>query len=134
MSRDFEVVPSNRSLLGDRKNTSIHVPKNKNRIGDVASDHFDQILDIAANIVEIEKMRIQSQAVLMQMEESRKTLLAEAEAYAIKKNADTNDVVRKMQIVREMMRDFYQHNHHANLSSEDFSRIISSIVDEMGKV
>jgi hypothetical protein len=133
MSQDFEVVSGKRSPLAELKDASIHIPQNKNRIGDLVADHFDQILDLAANIVEIEKMRMQSQAVLKQMEESRKTLLAEAEAYAIKKNADTNDVVQKIQVVREMMCDFYQHNHRANLSGEEFSRIISSVVNEIGK-
>ena len=79
-------------------------------------------------------MKVQSDAVIRKMEEDRKNLLAEAEAYATKKNADANGVVQKMQIVRDMMRDFYECNTNANLSGEDFSRIISSIVSEMGKL
>lgn len=103
-------------------------------LSNVVADNFPQILNLAADIVEISKMQVQSNAVLRQMEESRKTLLAEAEAYAKKKNADTDSVVKRMEIVREMMRDFYQSNGQQCLSGEEFSRIISSIVNEMGKL
>lgn len=135
MSRDFEIVESRRNLSAEDLSCAIRPasPQN-NRIADAVADHFGQILEVASSIVEIEKMRVQSDAVLKQMEASRKNLLAEAEAYAKKKNADTNSVVQKMQIVREMIRDFYQCNTNTNLSGEDFSRIISSIVCEMGRL
>ena len=63
-----------------------------------------------------------------------KNLLAEAEAYAVMKKAATDSVIQKMQLVRDMMRDFYQQNTNANLTGEEFSRIISSIVSEMGRL
>lgn len=136
MSHDFEVVQSKRNTpaveCGD---VIVSSPfQNNSRITDVIADNFGQILELAFNVVEIEKMKVQSDAVIKQMEESRKNLLAEAEAYARKKNADTDGVIKKMQVVREMMRDFYQYNNNANLSGEDFSRIISSIVSEMGRL
>ena len=67
------------------------------------------------------------------MAEDRKTLLAEAEAYAIRKNADTNDVVQKMAIIRGMMQDFYAQSNQ-QISGEDFRIIITEIVEQMGKV
>ena len=136
MSRDFEMVKSIRNTHEvDQKNVTVFPSYQDNsRIGDVIADNFGKILDLASNIVEIEKMKVQSEAVLKQMEESRKNLLAEAEAYATKKNADTDEIIHKMQVVREMMRDFYQYNNNANLSGEDFSRIINSIVSEMGRL
>lgn len=136
MSRDFEVVQSRRNTPAVDQGDVIVLPaaQNNSRIGDAIADNFGQILDLASNIVEIEKMKVQSAAVLKQMEESRKNLLAEAEAYATRKSADTDSVIQRMQIVREMMRDFYQYNNNANLSGEDFSRIISSIVSEMGRL
>lgn len=136
MSRDFEMVQSRRntSVVDQGDVTVPPSSQNNSRIGDAIADNFGQILDLASNIVEIEKMKVQSEAVLKQMEESRKNLLAEAEAYATKKNADTDSVIHKMQMVRDMMRDFYQYNNNANLSGEDFSRIISSIVSEMGRL
>lgn len=135
MSRDFEIVQSRRNTPVVDQGDVMVLPSSQNsRIGDAIADNFSQILDLASDIVEIEKMKVQSEAVLKQMEESRKNLLAEAEAYATKKNADTDSVIQKMQMVRDMMRDFYQYNNNANLSGEDFSRIISSIVREMGRL
>lgn len=136
MSRDFEVVQSKRNTPSvDQGDVTVISPSQNNfRVGDVIADNFGQILDLASNIVEIEKMKVQSEAVIKQMEESRKNLLAEAEAYATRKNADADSVIQKMQMVRDMMRDFYQYNNNANLSGEDFSRIISSIVSEMGRL
>lgn len=136
MSRDFEIVQSRRitPVVDQGEVTGRPSSQDNSRIADAIADNFGQILDLASNIVEIEKMKVQSAAVLKQMEESRKNLIAEAEAYATKKNADTDSIIQKMQIVREMMRDFYQYNNNANLSGEDFSRIISSIVSEMGRL
>lgn len=135
MSRDFEMVQSRRTLsVADQGNAVVIPPAQNSRMSDAIADNFGQILELASGIVEIEKMKVQSAAVLKQMEESRKNLLAEAEAYATKKNVDTDGVVQKMQMVRDMMRDFYQYNNNANLSGEDFSRIISSIVSEMGRL
>lgn len=135
MSRDFEIVQSRRNAPAvEQPDVTILSPTQNSRIGDAIADNFGQILDLASGIVEIEKMKVQSDAVLKQMEASRQQLLSEAEAYAKKKSADTESVVQKMQMVRDMMRDFYQYNNNANLSGEDFSRIISSIVSEMGRL
>ena len=54
-------------------------------------------------IVAIEKMKVQSDAVLKQMEESRKTLLAEATAYAIRTKADTEKELGKLGILKEII-------------------------------
>ena len=133
MNLDFEIVPSRRTnSMTDKRDAAIPLDSlNNSRIGDAIADNFAQIVDIASNIVEIEKMKFQSEAVLRQMEESRKNLLAEAEAYVARKNAETDSVIRKMQIIKDMMRDFYQYNDKGKLSGEDFSRIIKSICDEM---
>lgn len=135
MSRDFEMVKSRRNIPSPKQeDVTIITPKQNSRMEDAIADNFEQILELASGILEIENMKVKSDAVIRQMEESRKNLLAEAEAYATKKNADTNGVVQKMQTVREMMRDFYQYNNNSMLTSEDFSRIISSIVSEMGNL
>ena len=132
---DFEIVEGRKkNHVVEHLEGEIITPQANSRVLDAVADNFGQILDIASSIVEIEKMKVQSDAVIRQMEETRKNLLAEAEVYATKKNADANSVVQKMQIVRDMMRDFYECNTNANLSGEDFSRIISSIVSEMGKL
>ena len=133
MNRDFEVVQSKRNISSvEHPDVTISSLSESARMSDAISDNFHHILDLASGIVEIEK--VQSEAVLKHMEASRQQLLSEAEAYAKKKSADTESVVQKMQMVRDMMRDFYQYNNNANLSGEDFSRIISSIVSEMGRL
>ncbi len=128
MSREFEIVESKRNIPTVKKDNSTEISTD---INNVMEDNFGQILDLVSGIVEIKKMKVQATAILKQMEESRKNLLAEAEAYAIKKGADTDSVTKKMQIVTNMMNDFYKYNNNANLSSNDFSQIITSIIKEM---
>lgn len=110
-------------------NKNMHLENN--RVVDTVVDNFGSILDLAYDITEICKMKVQSDAVINKMEQDRKTLLAEAEAYAIRKNVDTSSIIDKMKLVQEMMRDFYQYN-NSNISSEDFSKIISEVINQMG--
>lgn len=79
-------------------------------------------------------MQVQSEAVLKQMDKQRENLLAEAEAYVRKKNADTNDVVEKMKVVSDMMNNYYRYSGNANISGNDFRMIISDIVNSMKQV
>lgn len=64
------------------------------------------------------------------MTEDRKRLETEAQAYALKMGADTTAVVEKLNVIREMMNDFYKHSND-NLLSEDFCKIISEVVKQM---
>lgn len=100
---------------------------------DVVTNNFSSILSLANDIVEIKRMSIQSQAIISKMNEDRKNLLAEAEAYANRKNADTNSIIKKMRVIQEMMKDFYQHN-NSNMTGEDFSKVITEIVTQMGRI
>jgi len=97
------------------------------------TENFDQIINLASQITEIRKLKTMGNIQIKQLQENRKYLLAEAEAYAQKKNADTNDVVQKMNLVRLMMNDFYAQS-NGSLSSEDFRIVITEIVNQMGKV
>lgn len=133
MSHDFEITPSIRNIPVSKDTVIEVVPsENTKTIQNSIAENFDKILSLASDIIEIKKMKEQTEAISRKMEEYRKCLLTEAEAYISKKNADTDHMIRKMQVVREFMRDFYQYN-HTNLSGDDFSRIITSIVNEMGK-
>lgn len=136
MSRDFEMVQSRRdtSVINQGDVSVSPSIKNNSLIEKSIADNLSQILNIASDIVEIEKIKVKSEAVIKAMTENRKNLLAEAEAYVKKINAETDRSIQKMQIIRDLMRDFYQYNNNANLSGEDFSRIISSIVSEMGQL
>ena len=138
---DFEIVESTRGNK-PTQNDPIIITKpgkpgqpvsGKDKLLGAAADNFGEILKLAEEITEIRKTKVQSDAVIKQMAEARKTLLAEAEAYAMKKNADTKSIVDRMNIIRAMMQDFYAQSNQ-QLSGEDFSAVITEIVNQMGRV
>jgi hypothetical protein len=88
---------------------------------------------LVSNIVEIKKTVVISDTILKKMEEDRKRLETEAQAYALKMGADTTAVVERMNVIREMMNDFYKHSND-KLTSEDFREIISEVVLQMGRI
>lgn len=100
---------------------------------DMLSNNFENILNLVGSIVEIKKMEVASEACLKKMAEDRKRIMDEAQAYAIKKRADTNSVVDRMNVIRSMMQDFYAHS-QGNLSGDDFCKIITEVVNQMGRV
>lgn len=100
---------------------------------DMLSNNFENILNLAGSIVEIKKMEVASEACLKKMAEDRKRIMDEAQAYALKKKADTNSVVDRMNVIRSMMQDFYVHS-QGNLSGDDFCKIITEVVNQMGRV
>lgn len=100
---------------------------------DMLSNNFENILNLAGSIVEIKKMQVASEACLKKMAEDRMRIAEEAQAYAIKKRADTNSVVDRMNVIRSMMQDFYAHS-QGNLSGDDFCKIITEVVNQMGRV
>ena len=125
--KGFELTNSTRNIeLSDTAGDTQYGEK----LGDAVADNFDKILDLASDIVEIRKMKMQSDAVIAHMQETRKQILTEAEAYCMKKEKDTKNVVEKMSIVREMMNDFYRQK-DAPLTSEDFCKIITEVVNQM---
>ena len=100
---------------------------------DMLSNNFENILNLAGSIVEIRKMKVASEACLAKMAEDRKRIIDEAQAYAVKKRADTSSVVDRMNVIRSMMQDFYAHS-QGNLSGDDFCKIITEVVNQMGRV
>lgn len=107
-------------------------PKENTPSSNVIADNFPKILDLAGGLLEIKRMQVASEAVLAKQKEDRMSLIAEAEAYAKKKNADTADMVGRFTLVRDMMRDFYAAN-TGTMTSEDFQKVITSIIEQMGK-
>lgn len=106
--------------------------ENKEVINSIACN-MGSIINLAQNMLELERMKVQSDAILEKMKQDRETLIAEAEAYAKRKNADTNSVVERMRIIQDMMRDFYQYN-NSSMSGEEFSKVISDIITQMGRL
>lgn len=97
-----------------------------------AAQNFGRILDLAGGIVEIQRMKVASDALLAKMEADRKQLLAEAEAYVMMKNADTNSDTARMNVIRLMMQDFYQQNNQ-QMKDEVFCKIITDTIEKLGR-
>lgn len=140
--KGFEIIESSsrtpvRTNDGSVTITNMSTPTKAHTKGDkaldIVSNNFDSIMNLAGSIVEIKKMKVASEACLKKMAEDRKALETEAQAYAIKKRADTSSVVDRMNVIRSMMQDFYAHN-QGNLSGDDFCKIITEVVNQMGRV
>ena len=97
------------------------------------ADNFSQILSLAKDIVEIQKIQRQTDGEVRILEEKRKVLLDEARAYADKRHADTHDAVSRMNIIREMLQDFYRSNDRGTLTSEDFRLIVCYTVENLAR-
>lgn len=132
----LKVVESKRRSVSNLDNNTVIIDNGSNasdRLLNSVADNFGNILNLANDIVEIKKMSVQSEAIIAKMKEERAILLAEAEAYAKRKNADTTSIVEKMKVIQAMMKDFYQFN-NSNMTSEDFSKVITEIVTQMGRI
>lgn len=126
----FEIIEAGSRTLTTTDNNK---PTKGDKAMDMLSDNFNKILDLAGSIIEIEKMKVASEACLKKMEEDRKRILDEAQAYALKKRSDTNSVVERMNVIRSMMQDFYAHN-QGDLSGDEFCKIITEVVNQMGRI
>lgn len=134
----FEILESGSRTPAKTTDNSTTVTGNRNiaksdKARDMLYNNFENILKLAGSIVEIKKMKVASEACLKKMAEDRKRIMDEAQAYAIKKRADTNSVVDRMNVIRSMMQDFYVHS-QGNLSGDDFCKIITEVVNQMGRV
>jgi len=98
-----------------------------NKLTDALADNMSGIIDIAKDIVDIQRMKVQSEALLRKMEEDRAMLREEAEAYVMKKNADTKQIIDKMRMARVLLKDFYNQKNTSGVTAEEFSLIINSI-------
>lgn len=126
---DFEIVPSTRDELSTGDSNS----PGHDKLAGAAADNFGQILDLAASIVEIQKMQVQADSCISMLREQRLMLAQEAEAYVKKLNADTDATVNKLEVIRRMMNDYY-HAGQSKLSGEEFSKIMSDVLDRMGDI
>lgn len=135
----FEIKESGSRMPATTTQTTPSTVQNTNvqtkgeKAMDMLSNNFENILNLAGSIVEIQKMKVASEACLAKMAEDRKRILDEAQAYAVKKRADTSSVVDRMNVIRSMMQDFYAHS-NGNLSGDDFCKIITEVVNQMGRV
>ena len=136
--KGFELIDSS-SRMPEKVDSSTpttvqtSTPTKGDKAMDMLSNNFENILNLASSILEIQKMKVASEACLAKMAEDRKRIVDEAQAYALKKRADTSSVVDRMNVIRSMMQDFYAHS-QGNLSGDDFCKIITEVVNQMGRV
>ena len=134
----FEVIETRRKGIG--KN-SIEVfepeivdkPQDGNALIGAAAEHMGEIISIVSDIVSIQQLKVQTDADIRKMEESRKLLLTEAEVYVKKTNADTDNAVKKMEVIRGIMNDFYKYGSQS-IASDDFCKIITTVISEADKI
>jgi len=104
------------------------VPVN-NKLTDALADNMGNIISLAKDIVDIQRMREQSEALLAKMEKDKEMLMAEADAYVKRKNVETKQIVDKMQIAREMLKDFYNQRNTSGVTVEEFAAVLKAIYD-----
>lgn len=126
---DFEIVPSTRGGLANKPQQGSGLDK----LASAAADNFGRILDVATTVVEIQKMQVQADAYIGTLRENRLMLEQETEAYVKKLNAETDATVNKVEVIRRMMHDYYTSG-TTKLSGDEFSKIISDVLDHMGNI
>jgi len=98
------------------------------RLNNALIDNMGNIIDLAKDIVSIQRMRVQSETLLEKMKEDRARLRDEAEAYVKTKNADTKQIIDKIQMARVLLNDFCNQKNISGVTAEEFSTIIKSVL------
>ena len=133
MSDDFEIVPSSRDEVDIEDYKSIVLPskQDKEKIVTAVANNFERVLGLASEILEINRIEVQTDAIVKILEEKRKMLNTEADVYVKKVNADTNAVVSKVEMIRILMQDYYKYGQD-KICGEEFSKIITEVIHQMG--
>lgn len=125
MKDDFEVVHSSRGETITPEYIGVNEPEKYGNVR-LSAGNIDGIINIARDIAEIYKIKTQSDALIAILAEKKELLKTEAEAYVLKKQTDSKAVVDKMEAVRLILKDYYQHNGgNVVLSGEVFAQIIA---------
>lgn len=136
---DFELVPSSRQTATESDEyyttpeyfgSNKQVDYGKQKLAVALADNMGNIIELARDIAEIHKMKVQTDVLKAAMDKKKELLLAEAEAYVQKKTIDNKAVVEQMEGVRLLLKDYYQYNvgKEALLSGEVFAGIISEVL------
>lgn len=140
----FEIKKSTRSIPAEYEDVQkIEVTKPKDG-KDVAlsskeilargfADSIPDMVDLAKDIVSIEKMKVATEGQVKLLEQKRKQLLDEAEAYTRKLNADTNKMISKSEQIRLTLEQVFT-KAGDKMSGDDLARTISAIVESMSKI
>ncbi|MEI0447723.1 hypothetical protein R4J03_11790 [Brachyspira intermedia] len=136
---DFELKKSTRTVKKTDNTINPEIVKDSNiifkgenadKLISAVSDNFNTILQIASDIVSIQKMKAQSEAIIRELDAKGDYLIKEAQAYVAKKEAETNQVIEKMEVIRMMMNDFYKAE-NPKITGEQFSNIIIQFIDKI---
>lgn len=95
-------------------------------------DNINRILNIVGEMVSIQKIKELTKSQVTLLEQQRKTLQEETDAYVRKLRESTNGRIEKAKVIERMMSDFYQ-NSDGKLSSDAFQAIISKVIDNVFK-
>ena len=95
------------------------------------ADNFGRILDVASALAEVERIGAQADAYVKASKADCEKLAQETESYVRKLQAETDAKVDRVEVIRRMMQD-YNNAAQKNLSSKEFFRIISKIIDDGG--
>lgn len=94
------------------------------------ADNIPAMIDLAKDIVSIEKMKTATDGQVRVLQEKRKELLDEAEAYVRKQNADTSKMVAKGEQIRLTLEQVFSRVGD-KMSGEDLAKTVSTIVESM---
>lgn len=130
MAEDFEIVKGNRGngvakAVGDV--VSNLSDESKQELVHAAAENFGEIVKIAGDIVQIRKIYADSDAKVAEIEAKKGVLIAEADNYVKRVEADTHQTLSKAEQVRLLLNDFYKNN-PGNLSGEEFAGIIKELI------
>ncbi len=93
-------------------------------------DNINRILNIVSEIVSIKKLKELTKSQVTLLEQKRKDLQEETDAYVRKLRESTNGQIEKAKVIERMMSDFYQKN-DGKLSSDGFQAIICKVIDNV---
>lgn len=135
----FEIQKSTRRIpteYVDVQQVDVTRPANGNSpsTGEIVArgfaDNIPAMIDLAKDIVSIEKMKAATDGQVRILQEKRKELLDEAEAYVRKQNADTNKMISKGEQIRLTLEQVFSRVGD-KMSGEDLAKTISTIVESM---
>lgn len=133
--KGLEIVKSTRTQSENLPEVEVSTPptptytNGTNPIVNEVANNFPKILELVESMAELKKMKVQSEAVLAQMEAERKMLIAETDAYCRKMETDNARVLGKLDIIRQMMADYNKSSKETSMSEEAFRGIITQVIE-----
>lgn len=125
-NHDFEIIENTR----DNVNKPLPASGGEH-LAHAMADNFGRIMDVACALAEVQRIGAQADAYVKARQADRETLAQETENYVKKLQAETDAKISKVEVIRRLMQDYYASG-QTRLSGEEFSRIISKIIDDGG--